>query len=917
MKKLFFLLLFLTVVFVSHAQEAIDGRLIAKLKPEYRSVLNQPSLIYHFAQGIPGLSFGRKFPGKQPLDNESMRQGFPLTDLSLIYDLHFEDTLSLSLIKAYLSKTGYFEYVEEVVPPQHFQTTVIPDDPKVPQQYYLKLINAYRAWEVFQGDSATILGLVDTGTDLDHTDLVNKIAYNLQDPLDSIDNDNDGYVDNYYGWDLGEGDREPEVNKVGHGAHVSGIMAAEVNNNEGIAGVGFHSRFLPVKVDDQDGYLTMAYEGIVYAADHGADVINCSWGSSAGAGQYGQDIINYATFNKDALVVAAAGNSNNEVENFPASYEHVLSVAATDRRDQKMRASTFNNLVDIAAPGHRIYSTWVNNNYVYSSGTSMAAPMVTAAAGLLRAKYPHLSALQVGELLRVTARDIYDDFFTRQYRHQLGKGVLDMYAALTSTANYSVRFSDVFWNVTSSQSAVYDTLEITGNFTNYLSSLPLNSTVVLRCNHPSVVVLDSLVSLGGMTTLSQQSNVANPFRIMLLPNLAKSEKIHFQLHYKLDQETDYQYFSKLFNMDYRTLYTGNYHMTFSSNGKSGYHDDVFQQGVGLLHYNLNTSMLSAGGLLLGISSSRVSDRIYGDQGFDDDFVTTQPLQLQDTVSQTYYEREYVSEFDDSNAGTLQTGLAIKQRILDWTSMDDQDYFVLEYTVTNPGNVSVQNIYAGYYMDWDVHFSHKNRCEWDAGSTLSYVYDTDGYGVGGLSLLKSSAPVWHYAFDHDGYDNSIELNDGFGSFEKWQALQSNRDMAGFENTVGNDVSHLLSSGPYSLNPGDSFSIAYAIAAGNNFHDIEQAVKQADYRYNNVSSLSHPDKDKLRVSLYPNPTEGSFMIRVTESGQWTFDIYSVSGQKVDQGEFFGTAHAYNYRLQAGVYFLRLFNKGNFVQKKLVIQ
>ncbi|MGM0648147.1 MAG: hypothetical protein ACQESZ_07145, partial [Bacteroidota bacterium] len=164
MKKLFFLLLFLTVVFVSHAQEAIDGRLIAKLKPEYRSVLNQPSLIYHFAQGIPGLSFGRKFPGKQPLDNESMRQGFPLTDLSLIYDLHFEDTLSLSLIKAYLSKTGYFEYVEEVVPPRHFQTTVIPDDPKVPQQYYLKLINAYRAWEVFQGDSATILGLVDTGT---------------------------------------------------------------------------------------------------------------------------------------------------------------------------------------------------------------------------------------------------------------------------------------------------------------------------------------------------------------------------------------------------------------------------------------------------------------------------------------------------------------------------------------------------------------------------------------------------------------------------------------------------------------------------------------------------------------------------------------------------------------------------------
>ncbi|MFO8055029.1 MAG: S8 family peptidase [Bacteroidales bacterium] len=919
--KYFFLILFLlfSVSLAFSREEPLKGVLIAKVKPGYQEVVvdgeSSPWMAVWKGE-IPDLVFERKFPGKETFSEQKREENPQYVDLSLIYEVRFNTGYALQQAKLLLLRSGCFSYVEEVFLPGLFTPSYMPDDPGIGQQYYLEKINAYRAWSVLKGDTSMVVGISDTGTELDHPDLNDNIAYNYDDPVDGTDSDNDGYVDNFHGWDLGEGNNDPGVNSHAHGVLVSGVLAATTDNNEGMAGVGFKNRFLPIKIDDPYGKLIMGYESIVYAADNNCAAVNCSWGGKEGAGEYGQDIINYATYNKDMLVVAACGNSNNEVELFPASYENVISVAATNRKDYKASFSTYNYSVDIAAPGRDIYSTWVNGNYLSSSGTSFAAPMVSATAGLLRAHRPHLNALQTGQQLRMTTREIYDKPFTKTFNDQLGSGILDMYKALKDSSKSSVRFSKIFWNRQGMPGTPYDTLLISGKFTNYLKATPLNSTATLRCDHPAVVVLDSVISIGALQPLGELQNHNNPFRIIVLPNMPVDEKVHFKLHYQYKEQKDYQYFDQVFNREFFTVNTGNFKATFNSTGRMGYNDDHFQEGEGLTHTNLNKSMLNTGGLVVGSSSSRVSSAVYGETGFDHDFSIMNSLHKADTTWADHYERQYRSVFNDDSAGALKTGLTVTQNILDWTAAKDNDYIVVQYIIRNDQANTINNIYAGYYIDWSIRHSHKNRAEWHDVLEMAYVYDTDGYGAGGLKLLEAAAPVYQYAFDNDGADNSITLNDGFADYEKWLALKTKREKAGFELTKGNDVSHLLSSGPYSLNPGDSLVIAYAILAGNHLLELEQAAERAYYKYHNVSDVER-ETNENSLSVFPNPATTECVIQMEHATQWTYEIRTIDGKLRSRGKFSGKKHSCDLSaLASGVYMLRIYSpKANYVQKLIL--
>ncbi|GAI36367.1 unnamed protein product, partial [marine sediment metagenome] len=120
-----------------------------------------------------------------------------------------------------------------------------PDDPLNIYQYYLDTIKAYDAWEICKGDSNIVIGITDTGVDIDHEDLQGNIYYNYNDPINGIDDDNDGFIDNFRGWDLGENDNNPQWEINDHGVVVTGIAGARTDNGIGISGVGFKSRFLP------------------------------------------------------------------------------------------------------------------------------------------------------------------------------------------------------------------------------------------------------------------------------------------------------------------------------------------------------------------------------------------------------------------------------------------------------------------------------------------------------------------------------------------------------------------------------------------------------------------------------------------------------------------------------------------------
>ena len=297
---------------------------------------------------------------------------------------------------------GIIAYAEPLIYPK---LTYTPNDYNSSIQDFIGIINAPAAWNIEKGDTNVVIGILDTGTDWDHPDLVDNIKYNYNDPIDGTDNDADGYTDNYRGWDLGVNDNDPTVQGSNHGAHVSGCAAASTDNNTGVASPGFNCKFLPVKIADAQGNLIAGYEGITYAADHGCQIINCSWGSNSSS-QMGQDVVNYATINTNSLVVAGAGNDNSDDNFYPASFDNVLSVGATSASDGKASFSNYGYTLDVSAPGINIYSTTYNNNYTMNSGTSMSSPIVAGCAGIVQSYFPNLTGIQVGEKLRVSADNI-------------------------------------------------------------------------------------------------------------------------------------------------------------------------------------------------------------------------------------------------------------------------------------------------------------------------------------------------------------------------------------------------------------------------------------------------------------------------------------------------------------------------------
>ena len=268
-----------------------------------------------------------------------------------------------------------------------------PDDEGFGVQYSLRQsddhdVDATNAWET--RTSCAKVAVLDTGIDTKHKDLKENLWRNDgEKPNNDKDDDRNGYVDDDYGVDLVRG-HGSGVDKNGHGTHVAGIIAARGNNDRGVSGLCWTAKVISVRWMDADGrgYTSDAAEAIVYAVDNGARVINASYGSTAPT-DVEREAIAYAAAH-DTLIVAAAGNDHKNDDKqpvYPAAYPdaNIITVAATDEKDQLADFSNYGKkTVDLAAPGDGIGSTWEDGDYRYLSGTSMAAPLVAAAAAMLR-----------------------------------------------------------------------------------------------------------------------------------------------------------------------------------------------------------------------------------------------------------------------------------------------------------------------------------------------------------------------------------------------------------------------------------------------------------------------------------------------------------------------------------------------------
>ena len=271
-------------------------------------------------------------------------------------------------------------------------------------------IDAERAWVQTRGSNSVVVGVIDSGIDMSHPDLRNRIWKNPGEiPGDGIDNDRNGYIDDVNGWNFYDENNAIfySSNEDAHGTHVAGIIAAN-NNNIGVTGVAPNVKIMPLKIMAEGGYVSDVLEAIAYAKAKGVKIINMSLGGwSFSQAEY--DVIK----NTNALFVVAAGNNSSNIDgyfsSYPAAYDlpNIISVAAIDHQGNVPYWSNYGTTsTDLAAPGVNILSTLPGNTYGYYNGTSMAAPYVTGTAALLLSKNRSASVLQIKEAILKTTTPV-------------------------------------------------------------------------------------------------------------------------------------------------------------------------------------------------------------------------------------------------------------------------------------------------------------------------------------------------------------------------------------------------------------------------------------------------------------------------------------------------------------------------------
>ncbi len=900
----------------------LANTIVFKMKPEFRNECSRTSVNIAQLQLVfsrLGTTTTEKiFPNKTAPAQERNAAGQKLVDLSLIYKLQFTSNVNLEKAINNIISTGQVEYAEPFYVPHLLYN---PNDPNTGLQYALTKINAYLAWNVTMGDTNVVVGIVDTGTDWDHPDLEPNLKYNYADPINGIDDEGDGYVDNYRGYDMADNDNNPMVDGGGgqqaHGSHVSGCASAATDNGTGVASPGFNCKFLPVKASmasDPNTYLVAGYQGIVYAADHGCSVINCSWGS-AGGGSFGQDAVTYATNNEDALVVCAAGNDGNETVFFPASYQYVLSVASTQSNDGKSGFSNYGINIDVCAPGSNIYATYYNNGYGYSSGTSMASPVCAGAAALVRSQFPAYNALQAGEQLRMTCDNIYGVAGNGVYQDKLGRGRINLYNAVVQNPP-SIRFENKFSTDNNDDSFVIgDTINISGDFKNYLAATT-NLNVTLSSTSPYVTILNNSYMIGALGTLATVNNASSPFAIKINAGTPLNTTVTLKLTFVDGSYNDFQVIEETVNVDYINITINDVSTTQTSKGQLFWNSTGQAEGLGFNY--LGNQMVYDGGPMIG-NNNQVSDMMRAAAGtFDTDFQSS--LRITRTLPSVVSEFDLYGKFSDNGAAPS-LKIRTTHKTYAWSTPGNRKYIIVEYSIKDTGATSLTSLYAGIFADWDVMDYTLNKAGEDAARKMGYVWSTQANGLyAGIKLL-TTGPWKHYALDNvTGGGGGIDMYTDYTSAEKYTTLSTNRPAAGGAGT-GNDVCDVVSSGPFSLAPGDSVVVAFAIIAGDDLADLQENADSAQVHYNNITTgIDQYAVTSSEFTVYPNPAQNELVVRSSEFGdKCSFKIYDVSGREVLNSEIRNPKSEIKINvsnLQNGIYFYELNADGKTYNDKFTV-
>jgi len=878
--------------------KSLTNNVIFKIKYQCRQDFNEKNnnnitLQEYFNKN----KYHKKFPLKTALSKQKRRKNTNLVDLSLIYVIElgsFDKCNSFikEIYKEDIVEYAVFEHINEL--------EYIPNDDAYTSQYYLNNLKVFDAWDISKGDSTIIIGIVDTGIDIDHEDLNKNIYRNENDPIDGLDNDQDGYIDNYWGWDLADNDNNPQWDSSGassapHGVWVSGCASAVADNGIGLAGVGYRTKIMPVKVSTaQSTSITRGYEGIVYAADHGCDIINCSWGSTIGD-EYGQDIINYAVFNRNALVVSAAGNNGMNLAYYPASYDNTMNIGGTNVDDLKWNNSNYSVSVDCMAPGESVRMTAPHNHYINGWGTSFASPIFAGCAAIVKSYYDTLSALQIGEVLRTTCDNIDTIPGNEPYANFMGTGRVNLYRALSDEIKSSVRYKNVNYIIEN------DTMKITGNFVNYLNSTN-NLNVLLTTNSPYMQLINNSFVAGQIQTMDTVSNNNSAFTILVDTNTPMDEDVYFKLIFSDGNYNDFQMLHFALNQSYVDIDTNNITTTITNNGLIAYTET--RKGTGFNYKNYKDICYEMG-IIIGLDTNIIENCVRGDT----DFVGYgKAIKFSDdTLAHQIIKTTYL------NLDSSEFNVTINQTIYAWNDEEYKDFIFVEYQIINNIDTIINNLNFGIFADWDIINYSLNKADFYKSSKLAYVYSSSTEQLYAGFQLLSDTIMKAYAIDNiNGGEGGVDITDGFSDEEKYFVLTHKRQMAGV-NGLGNDVCHALSCGGYNINPYDTIQIVYAIHSAENINNLITNANSAQVLYDSLFPKPVGIKNIVQTTnlfyIYPNPAKNNLqiIIRNSQIKNDFIEIYNIAGVIVKQIAIKQSNDiTININdLQNGIYFVRIDN------------
>ncbi|MEL7833495.1 S8/S53 family peptidase [Fodinibius sp. Rm-B-1B1-1] len=856
-----------------------------------------------------------------------------------------------------------------------------PNDEKYQQsqQENFNYHNFPNAWDLSKGSSDIIIAIVDGGVDYMHPELNENLWVNqdeippivfsqadqngdgevtppealtylqdngtdynsdgeitLEDALhedsdftDNTDTDNNDFTDDLFGWDFWESgssiqnitqDNNPIHDATDHGTHVAGIAAAETNNGEGIAGAAYNATYMPIKAGGAPGFddaIGFGYEGILYAAGNGADIINCSW-SGGSASQAEEDIIELAT-QMGALVVAAAGNEATRT-GYPARYDKSLAVGSVEPDDNKATYSNFGYNLDVLATGTDILSTSYNNNYISKTGTSMSTPVVSGLAALVKDVNPSWDPERIGMQIRGSAS--YIDKTNSSFEHQLGHGAINAYEALNTNLPGMKIVSQEFLNSNGNKLALGEEGTIELQITNVANDTPALQVELESINESDVQLSNTNQQLGNF---AKGDTVDLSFPVTIPTNFDLTEMPTFRLEF-IDQNMDYNNFNAFIyeDMFFEAIAGNNVKTSFGAEGTWGFSDPLAGRGgVGFIPrypdgtggFDEGDNLLFEGGLMMTFNSQLFDAVRTANGGVSRDFLPEDAV----TVLPIENGLRGSTQFTTLNDSTRRAKVELETFAYDDPAISNVVF--AKYTITNPSDFLVmEDMYVGLFNDWDIgNNSGNNNIAFNESDSLLYISDAASSSTQPVVAVAHLGPLASaLAIDNtiEGQQDSVTFGiyDGFTDNEKEASLTARTVRTNIQNT---DVSAVTSSGPYTLNPGAKITVGFIYAFGDDLNELRTQIAEARTRNlfavspaGRATSEEIPQQTEL-FQNYPNPFNEKTEVRfnLSQDSHIRITIFDVLGRKVRQlantnfkaGEHYLPFDAPN--LSSGVYFIQL--------------